>query len=100
MYVFKKDTVDPKANSDNKLYGSDAYTPMFPADSIYSKKTVDYDDLDLTNELGEEIYFSVLRENRNQITDTQARDITEKIMNILQEDQASTEKEIRSAIEE
>lgn len=28
--VFWKDTVDPKANTENKLYGSDAWTPMFP----------------------------------------------------------------------
>ena len=28
--VFWKGTVDPKNNPDNKLYGSDAWTPMFP----------------------------------------------------------------------
>ena len=100
MYVFKKDTVDPKVNSDNKLYGSDAYTPMFPADSVYSKKTVDYDDLSLMNAISEQIYFSILRENRDQITDAQARDITEKIVGQLRDDKATTEKEIQKSIEE
>lgn len=28
--VFGKDTIDPKKNSANKLYGSDAWTPTFP----------------------------------------------------------------------
>lgn len=28
--VFGKDTIDPKVNSANKLYGSDAWTPTFP----------------------------------------------------------------------
>ncbi|MDO5398925.1 MAG: hypothetical protein Q4G33_13455, partial [bacterium] len=28
--VFGRDTVDPQTNSDNKLYGGDAYTPVFP----------------------------------------------------------------------
>lgn len=65
-----------------------------------TKTTVDYDDMGLQNMLGEQIYFSILRENQNQITDTQARDITGNIMDQLMNDQASTEKEIRNSIEE
>jgi hypothetical protein len=29
--VFGRDTIDPDVDSDNKLYGGDAYTPTFPA---------------------------------------------------------------------
>ena len=32
--LFRKDTIDPTLNKENKIYGGDAYTPMFP--------TVDY----------------------------------------------------------
>ena len=28
--IFSKETIDPKADSKNKVYGGDAYTPMFP----------------------------------------------------------------------
>ena len=28
--VFKKDTIDPKSNKDNKVYGGDAWTPTYP----------------------------------------------------------------------
>lgn len=28
--VFRKDTIDPEANSDNKVYGGDAWTPAYP----------------------------------------------------------------------
>ncbi len=32
--VFDKDTIDPKANKDNKIYSGDAYTPTFPQVSV------------------------------------------------------------------
>ena len=28
--LFDKSSIDPEANTDNKVYGGDAYTPMFP----------------------------------------------------------------------
>ena len=28
--VFQKDTIDPEANTDNKVYGGDAWTPVYP----------------------------------------------------------------------
>lgn len=49
--VFYRDTIDPAVDSDNKLYGGDAYTPTFPAvryeanrNKVYELSTL-YDDM-------------------------------------------------------
>ena len=35
--LFDKSTIDPKANKRNKVYGNDAWTPVFPADRVESE---------------------------------------------------------------
>ena len=59
--VFWKDTIDPKANRKNKVYGSDAWTPTFPQ--------IDYD-------VDENVYYNA---NRN-IRDIAAGKIPQYLM--------------------
>lgn len=50
--VFGRDTVDPKVNPENKIYGSDAWTPMFPTiDTVVKDVNIE----SLAKELSSEI---------------------------------------------
>lgn len=58
--VFKKDTIDPKANSDNRVYSSDAYTPTFPS--------VEYKANEKVHDKLSDTYYELYRKYGNEDT--------------------------------
>ena len=55
--VFWKDTVDPKVNPENVIYGSDAYTPMFPG--TRTTGGLDLDDMNrIANKINDKYLWS------------------------------------------
>ncbi|MDO4494945.1 MAG: hypothetical protein Q4B62_04065 [Clostridiaceae bacterium] len=58
--VFRKETIDPKANSDNRVYSSDAYTPTFPS--------VEYKANEKVHDKLSDTYYELYRKYGNEDT--------------------------------
>ena len=67
--ILPKDTIDPKANKANKVYGGDAWTPVYPRIEYKPSEAVDKRIRDKYYGLAREIGYDAVRPMYNYVTD-------------------------------
>ena len=97
QFVFWKDTVDPKANKKNVIYGTDAYTPIFWNIDLEDVLTVTLNDQFVDD--ANNVIWKYL-EDRTTLDEDSIEDLASYMIDRIEKEQAISPKTLGNAVSE